>query len=238
MGWRPDLSGERADVVGDEPVHGRRRTGRRRVPRSRHALADLEPVVLVQRVEQLRVGVVPLLARVRVRRVHVGGDRVRHHLAIGPVLGPLRDRIAQVLADDALEGLAILGAVEVPEHVVQGSVLEEHHDDVVERVRSGRWVGHASLQTTEPPDAGIVAATVVLAVPAVQPAHDPEELADRFVEPPGRLHVDLMTHAGHEDERRPGNPVVEVLSHARRSADILLPVKQQRRNLDQREHLP
>ena len=66
-GLAPDLCGERADVVGDEPVHGGPRTGRWRVPRGRHAFADLEPVVVVNRVEKLRVGVVVLLARVRVR---------------------------------------------------------------------------------------------------------------------------------------------------------------------------
>ena len=48
------------------------------------------------------------------------------------MLGPLRDRIAQALAFDALERLAILRAVEVPEHVVQGSVLKRHHHDVIE----------------------------------------------------------------------------------------------------------
>jgi len=40
--------------------------------------------------------------------------------------------------DLSIEGLAILRAVEVPEEIVQGSVLEEHNHDVVEGVRSGR----------------------------------------------------------------------------------------------------
>jgi hypothetical protein len=74
--------------------------------------------VLVEGVVELGVGVVILLTRVRVRRVHVGGDRVRHNLAIGAVLRPLRNRVAQVLADDPVEVLIVLGAVQVPEHIV------------------------------------------------------------------------------------------------------------------------
>ena len=54
-----------------------------------------------------------LLARVRVRRVHVRRDRVRDRLALGAVLGPLGDRVAEVLADHALERLAVLGPVQV-----------------------------------------------------------------------------------------------------------------------------
>src|SRR5207244_9464564 len=69
----------------------------RRVPGRGHLLAELEAVVLVEDVEQLRVGVVPLLTRVRVRRVR--RDRVRHHLPLGTVLGPIRDRVAQLLPD-------------------------------------------------------------------------------------------------------------------------------------------
>ena len=36
-----------------------------------------------------------------------------------------------------VERLAVSGAVQVPEHVVEGTVLEQHHDDVVERVGAG-----------------------------------------------------------------------------------------------------
>jgi hypothetical protein len=50
------------------------------------------------------------------------------------VLGPFRDRVAQVLPDDAVEDLAIAGAVQAAEHVVEGPVLEEHHHDMVECV--------------------------------------------------------------------------------------------------------
>src|SRR6185295_20308288 len=103
----PNFAGERADVVGDEPIHGRDRTWPRRVPRCCHALADLEPVVVIDRSEQLRVGVIPLLTRVRVRGIQVGSDAVGHHLAAGAVLRLSGDRVAQLLADDALEGLAI-----------------------------------------------------------------------------------------------------------------------------------
>ena len=42
--------------------------------------------------------------------------------------------IAQVLADDAVEGLPVVRAVEVAEHVVEGTVLEQHHHDVIERM--------------------------------------------------------------------------------------------------------
>ena len=108
------LAGERADVVDDEPVHRRCRARLRRIPRRGHVLADLAAVVLVEDAEQLRVRVVPLLARVRVRGVQVRRDRVRHDLSLGAVLGPVRDRVAQLLPEHALEGLAVAGAVQVP----------------------------------------------------------------------------------------------------------------------------
>ena len=38
---------------------------------------------------------------------------------------PIPDGIAQILADDAVEGLAIAGAVQVTQHVIQGPVLEQ-----------------------------------------------------------------------------------------------------------------
>ena len=126
-----DLAGEGADVVGDEAVHRRLGPRRRDVPRRGHGLADLEAVVLVERVVELGVGVEVLLARVRVRRVHVVGDRVGHDLALGAVLGPLGDRVAEVLADHALERLAVLGSVQVTEEVVERAVLEQDQDDMV-----------------------------------------------------------------------------------------------------------
>src|SRR5207342_2554950 len=121
-GLATDLAGEGRDVVGDKPIHRRYRPQWRRIPGRCHGFADLEPVVLVEGVVELGVGVVILLTRVRVRRVHVGGDRVRHNLGIGAVLRPLRNRVAQVLADDPVEVLTVLGAVEVPEHIVEGAV--------------------------------------------------------------------------------------------------------------------
>jgi hypothetical protein len=47
-------------------------------------------------------------------------------------------RIGQVLADHALERPAVVRAIEMAEHVVQGSVLEENYDDVIEGVRAFR----------------------------------------------------------------------------------------------------
>ena len=45
-------------------------------------------------------------------RVHVLGDAVGHDAAVRAVLGPLRDRVAQVLADNALEGLHLARLVQ------------------------------------------------------------------------------------------------------------------------------
>src|SRR5262249_24594421 len=61
---------------------------RRRVPGRRRGSTDLEPVVVVDDVEQLGVGMEVLLTRVRVRRIHVGRHGVRDHLAVGAVLRP------------------------------------------------------------------------------------------------------------------------------------------------------
>ncbi len=98
------LGREEADVVGDEAVHGGGLAGRRRVERRHHLGRVLETVGLVEHVEQLGVRVLVLLARVGVRRVHPGRHAVGDHLALGTVLRPLGDRVAQVLADHALEG--------------------------------------------------------------------------------------------------------------------------------------
>ena len=67
-------------------------------------------------------------------RIHVGGDRVRHVLSVSAVLGPAGDRVTQVSADYPLKVLAVLGAVEVSEDIVERAVLEEHQHDVVEGV--------------------------------------------------------------------------------------------------------
>jgi hypothetical protein len=91
----------------------------RSVPGRRHGRADLEAVVLVQDVEELSVGVVVLPARVRVGAIHVGGDRVRHDLAVSAVLGPCRNRVGEVFADHAFEGLPAFRSVEMAKHVVQ-----------------------------------------------------------------------------------------------------------------------
>ena len=75
-----------------------------------------------------------LFPGVGVGAVHVGGHRVRHHLAVGAVLSPVRDRVGEVLAGHALEGLAVPRPVQAAEHVIQRPVLEHHHDHVIQRV--------------------------------------------------------------------------------------------------------
>jgi hypothetical protein len=50
------------------------------------------------------------------------------------VLGPLGDRVAEVLADHPLERLHLTRLVQAPEQVVERAVLEHDHDDVVESV--------------------------------------------------------------------------------------------------------
>ena len=59
------------------------------------------------------------------------------------MFGPCRDRIAQLLAEHALEGLAVPRSVQMPQHVVQGPVLEQHEHDVIHRV--GTVVAHRRL---------------------------------------------------------------------------------------------
>src|SRR5215510_16585615 len=76
------------------------------------------------------VGMEVLLTRVRVRRIHVGRHGVRDHLAVGAVLRPPGNGVAQVLADHPVEVLAIPRAIQVPQHIVQGTVLEQPHRDV------------------------------------------------------------------------------------------------------------
>jgi hypothetical protein len=94
--------------------------------------------VLVERVVELGVGVEVLLSRVRIRCVHVFRDRVRDRLALGAVLGPIRDRAAQVLADHALEGLAVIGAVQVAQQIVERPIFEEDQNDMVQGIRTLR----------------------------------------------------------------------------------------------------
>src|SRR5450755_499050 len=131
-----DLCGEGADVVGDETVHARHRPGLGRVPRCGDLLGDLEAVVLVKDVEQLGVGMEVLLARVRVRGIHVRSDRVRDRLALGTLLGPPGDRVAQTLTDDTLEGLTILWAIQMAQKIVERPVLEQDENNMVHRMTS------------------------------------------------------------------------------------------------------
>jgi hypothetical protein len=144
-GLAAHLRHERTDVVGDKAIHGGLRTGCRHVPRRRHGLAHLPLVVLVKGVEHLGVGMEVLLARIGVGSVEVLGLAVDHPAAAVRrlVLCPLGDGVREVLADDALEGLAVLGPVEMAEHVVQRTVLKQHQDDMVHGVGLG-VLGHGN----------------------------------------------------------------------------------------------
>src|SRR5262245_25297394 len=50
------------------------------------------------------------------------------------MLGPGGNGVTQSLADDALEILAILGAVQMSQDVVEGSILKDHDHYVIECV--------------------------------------------------------------------------------------------------------
>jgi hypothetical protein len=99
--------------------------------------------------EDLSVDVLVLLARVRVRRVHVLCDPVRNRTPVGAVLRPFGNRVAEILADDPLKRLHLPGLVELPEQIVERSVLEHDHDDMVERNSAVRR-GHGALPAVEP----------------------------------------------------------------------------------------
>ena len=101
--------------------------------------------MLVKGVEHLGVGMEVLLARIGVGSVEVLGLAVDHPAAAVRrlVLCPLGDGVREVLADDALEGLAVLGPVEMAEHVVQRTVLKQHQDDMVHGVGLG-VLGHGN----------------------------------------------------------------------------------------------
>jgi hypothetical protein len=79
----------------------------------------IEAVVLVPRSEELGVGVEVFLARVRVRGIHVRGDPVGNRLPLGTVFRPRGERVAEILADHALERLAILGPIQSAEDIVE-----------------------------------------------------------------------------------------------------------------------
>ena len=80
---------------------------------------------------------------------------VRDRLALGAVLGPVRDRVAQILADDSLERLPVSPVRTDGPTVVEGPVLEQHENHMVHRrsndgnswigiTRSHRWRPYAS----------------------------------------------------------------------------------------------
>jgi hypothetical protein len=74
-----------------------------------------------------------LLTRIGPGGVHGGRDAIGHDLAVRAVLGPARDRVAQLLAAYALEGLHLTGLVQPTEQVVERAVLEHHHNHVIQR---------------------------------------------------------------------------------------------------------
>lgn len=139
LGARPRLGFEHADVVRNEPVHGRLGSSRRHVEglfRGHQAA-----IAIVEHIEQLRVHMGQLFTRVRVRSVHGRGESVGNE-ALAGILGPPWNRVRQVLAEDSLERLDLTGLVEPAEQVVEGTVLEHQDHDVVECVRCCRS-GHA-----------------------------------------------------------------------------------------------
>src|ERR1700744_1238699 len=73
------------------------------------------------------------------RAVHARGHHLGDHFAIGSVLCPFGDRVREIFSNDAVEGPAVFGPVELAEHVVEGPVLEEAGHHVVELVDSS-WV--------------------------------------------------------------------------------------------------
>jgi hypothetical protein len=125
-------------------------------------LADLgEPVVLVIDDFQFAAAAAPSLSTL-IGRLPAGcrvvvASRTEPQLALhrlrrrAPPCSRRRAQpipgVAQLLADDALEGLATPGPVEAAQHVVQGPVLEEHQHHMVQRISAGSRAGHASLQS-------------------------------------------------------------------------------------------
>ena len=122
-------------VVGHEPVH-RRPLAIAGCVEGRLRLIHAQ-VALVEDPEQLRVDVRELLTRVGIRRVHGRRDAVRYSPV--PVFDPLGDRVGEILADHVLERGDLTGLVQAPEQVVERTVLEHHHHDVIERVLRRRF---------------------------------------------------------------------------------------------------
>ena len=136
IGWLPaELGVEHADVVGEEPVHGGLLG---RVVRRVEGLLRLKnaAVALIEDPEQLGVDVRQLLTRIGPRGVHRRRYAVRHDRPVPSVLGPLRDRVAEVLADHPLERLHLTRLVQPTKQVVERAVLEHDHDHMVQSVGS------------------------------------------------------------------------------------------------------
>ena len=133
------LGHERADVIGDEPVHGRRLTRIGwRVIRGHYVLGQHPPVGWrVDQPEQLGVDVLVLLPGVGRRDVHARRGPVRYQLRGCPghrVRGPFRDRVGQAQSRHAREGRYLTRLVQAAEEVVERAVLEHDHDHVIDGV--------------------------------------------------------------------------------------------------------
>jgi hypothetical protein len=106
-GLAAQSGGQRADVVGDEAVHRRHLARLGGVVGRGDLLAELNRLASLS-MPYSWVLVCGYSSPVSgLGAVHVGGHRVGHHLAVGAVLGPLRDRVGEVHAEHALERLAV-----------------------------------------------------------------------------------------------------------------------------------
>ena len=135
-GLPAELDGEEADVVGDEPVHRRLPARRRRVVGATISVASLKRLAS-SRMLNSWVLVCGYSSPGSGSGMSIPAEiAVWHDPALCAVLGPGRDRVAEVLADHPFERLDLSGRVEAPEQIVERPVLEEHEHHVVHRILS------------------------------------------------------------------------------------------------------